>query len=115
VLTDVGETLVVTDTTYADLRLSIDPAGGAAARRLSPQAPDEREKIYGNQDCPWPAPPVDETPTPTPRLRRIGGEVTLTLGPQETRCAGPSGRVSIWLRSPGGGVQVRSIDAKRSP
>jgi hypothetical protein len=115
VLADVGHTLVVTDTTYANLELSID-AGDGLPPLVVLVAPhthgNEEDSVYGDGSCAWPAPP--EGKRSAPRLRRIDDRVTLTRGAKEISCKGPEGRVSVWLRSPGGEVRIRSIDVKRS-
>lgn len=114
-LADGGDTLVVTDTTYADLDLTIEIVEGQPPIVVLFARGDavEGENTYGGESCPWPAPPVDGASAP--RLRRVGEEVTLTLGAEQARCKGPNGRVSIWLRNAGGKLRIRSIDVKRSP
>ena len=114
VLTDVGNTLVVTDTTYTNVDISID-AGDSFLSAVVLVAPytgaAKREWTYGGEGCPWPAAPEDKPPAP--RLRRVGNQVTLTLGAAKKTCQGPEGRVSVWFRSPGGEVRLHSADIKR--
>lgn len=119
VLKDGGPALVVTDTTYANVDLSItlgDPTPPSDLPIVVLFASEARavdgRRTYGDLACPWPSPPAGKPLAP--RLRRIGATVTLTQGDTETTCAGPPGRVSISLRSPGGDVSIRSIDVKRS-
>lgn len=115
VLTEGGETLVVTDTTYANVDSAIDAGDGPPPSVVlleSHAGTAEREWIYGGDKCPWPAAPPGKLPAP--RLRRIEGQVTLSQGGKGKTCAGPEGRVSIWFRSAGGGVRIRFIDVKRS-
>jgi hypothetical protein len=115
ILTEGGETLIVTDTTYANVDIAIDAGDGPPPSVVlfeSHAGTAQREWIYGGEKCPWPAAPAGKLPAP--RLRRIEGQVTLTQGGQQKTCAGPEGRVSVWLRSPGGEVRIRSIDVKRS-
>jgi hypothetical protein len=122
VLTDGGDTLVVTDTTYANVELTIDAGDGpppGVVLFASHGGTAEREWTYGSEQpsatqrsCPWPAAPQGKRPAP--RLRRVDGQVTLTQGGKERNCKGPEGRVSVWFRSPGGEVRIRSIDVKRS-
>jgi hypothetical protein len=111
VLTDTETTLVVTDTTYADVDISIDVADGPPP--LIVLAPEgQNEKPYGDRSCSWPAAPPDGRATP--HFRRAGDQVTLTIGAKKTTCTGPKGRVAISFRSSGPTVQIRSINVKRS-
>lgn len=102
-----GITLVVTDTTYLDFGVSIDVVTG------QPPVLVLGSDTYGGASCPWPTPIRDGRYAV--KARRIGDVVTLAIGSKTTTCPGPSGRVSIWLRSSGPAVSIRTIAVTRSP
>jgi len=106
VLDDTGITLVLTDTTYADLDVSVDVGDGPAPLILL------NGKAYGDAACPWPA---STSGGRTLRVQRADQTVTLSIGGKEKKCSGPEGRVSVQFRSAGPTVRVRSIDVRRSP
>jgi hypothetical protein len=115
ILSEGGTTLVVTDTTYANVEVSIDTADGdppPAVVLVTNSSAAKREWTFGDASCRWPAPPAGKPSAP--RLRRIDSRVTLSQGGEQTTCEGPGGRVSIWFRSSGGTVRIRSADIKRN-
>lgn len=103
-LPETGTTLVLTDTTYADVHLTLAFAGGP------PPIVHLGALSYGGNECPWPqnGPPVSAA-----EVDRTAAGVSLSLGKSTRDCPGPSGRVSVQLEavSP---VAIRSITARRN-
>ena len=105
-LTSSDATLVLTDTTYADLTLTVSVRAG------SPPAVTLGAVTFGVASCPWPKAdlgvPYDAT------LGRVGGTVRLAVAGKTLDCVGPEGRVSVSLRPTVGELDVRQITVSRS-
>jgi hypothetical protein len=104
-LTAAGATLVLTDTTYADVSVAVDVRAGA------PPTISLADRTYGDASCPWPATPE---PPFIAELDRIGTEVRLTVASKTRVCAGNGGRVSVSIVGTGETVDVRSVTVRRS-
>ena len=104
-LTASGATLVVTDTTYADVSVAVDVRAGP------PPTIALADRNYGDASCPWPATP---DPPFTAELDRIGAEVRLTVANKTRVCVGDAGRVSVSIVGTGETVYVRSVTVRRS-
>jgi hypothetical protein len=104
-LSETGATLVVTDTTYAEVHLTIAFAGGP------PPIVHLGARSYGTGACPW---PKDSTPPSfTAKVDRMADVVTLSLGKAAHACPGPSGRVSVQVEA-ASPVEIRSITVSRN-
>jgi hypothetical protein len=105
ILAEAGASLVVTDTTYADVFVTVDVVGDALPIvRLGEQG-------FGSGECPWPA------SGSTARLERTGHSVTLRVGEATRVCAGPPGRAAIRVEAPPtapNGVHLVSFTVRRS-
>lgn len=99
-------TLVLTDTTYADLSLTADVRQGAPPIVLLGAAE------LGGKECPW---PVSAPTAPyEASLARVADRVLLTVAGKTRDCRGPSGRVSVAFR-PGddGELQLHQVTVTR--
>ncbi len=100
-------TLSVTDTTYRDLYLSIDMAGGPPPIVLL------GTRAFGGEECPWPG---AEVSTPyTLALERHDTTVRLVAFDTVRECPGPADRVSVLIEAGGAPVRLRSVRIHRSP
>lgn len=102
---DAAATLVITDVTYADVRLGLDVRAGA------PPVVHLGSSAYGSGACGWPSAPTTGPLTAT--LARVGGDVRLTIAGASRSCRGPSGRVSIRLQASTTRVEIASITVNR--
>ncbi|HVU00236.1 MAG TPA: hypothetical protein VHE30_00740 [Polyangiaceae bacterium] len=99
-----GARLSLTDTTYADVHVAVGVSGAAfPVVHLGPNA-------YGDRACPFP-----EGSGSTVSIDRRGASVRLSRGDATRECAGPDGRVSVWLEGGGTLPIVASVAVRRTP
>jgi hypothetical protein len=95
--------LILTDTTYDAVGLTLDIEQGA------PPVVYLGERAYGEGDCAWPEPEAEGTAT----LTRTADGVRLEHGQGQRDCTPPKGRVTVSLRAPEK-VVLTSIAVRRS-
>lgn len=99
-------TLIITDTTYADVTVEIAVRAGEP-----PILANDTGPLAGDDSCPWPKAPSGSY---IARFVRHEANAMLFIASRKQQCEVPPGRLSLGLRTRGGPVEIERLTVLRT-